>query len=209
MPGMSSGGTQAQVKRRTGGRSARVRSAVLEATLKTIAERGPAGLTINEIARGAGVHASSILRRWGSAENLILDALLDYSQSELPASDTGAVRGDLIALARRIRAQLAKPLGTALVRAMAVADDDPALADSRAQYWQSRIEAASVIFDRAIARGELPAGIDARLALELLVAPLHTRVLLTRQPIDDDTIEQMVEVLLRGMSGPGGSSPRG
>jgi AcrR family transcriptional regulator len=206
MLAMGSDATRVQVKRRTGGRSARVRSAVLQATLETIAERGPAGLTINEIARRAGVHASSILRRWGSVENLILDALLDYSQSELPAADTGAVRSDLIALARRIRAQLAKPLGTALVRAMAVAEDDPALAESRAQYWLSRVEAASVIFDRSVARGELPAGVDARLALELLVAPLHTRVLLTREPIGDDAIEQMVDVVLRGVSGPGRGS---
>ncbi|MFD6199428.1 TetR/AcrR family transcriptional regulator [Mycobacteriaceae bacterium NPDC060252] len=197
---MSDDGTPVQVRRRTGGRSARVRSAVLQATQEALADYGAAGVTISEIARQAGVHASSILRRWGSIENLILDALLDYSQSERPAPDTGTLRTDLIALAQRVQGSLAKPLGTALSRAMAVADDDPALADSRAQYWRSRIDAAGAIFDRAITRGELPADTDTGLVLELLVAPLHTRVLLTRRPIDNTAIEQIVDVLLRGLS---------
>ncbi|MEZ0052416.1 AcrR family transcriptional regulator [Mycobacterium sp. MAA66] len=199
---MSDVETQTQIKRRTGGRSARVRAAVLQATQDVIAERGPKGVSISEIARAAGVHGSSILRRWGSVENLILDALLDYSQSERAAPNTGTLRTDLIALAQRVQASLDKPLGTALSRAMAVADDDPALADSRAQYWQSRVDAASAIFERATDRGELPAGADPRLVLELLVAPLHTRALITRWPVDDGVIEQIVDALLRGVSSP-------
>jgi AcrR family transcriptional regulator len=197
---MAGSEAERQVKRRTGGRSARVRSAVLRAALEVIADRGPAGVTISEVARRAGVHGSSILRRWGSAENLILDALLDYSQSDLPAPDTGTVRTDLIALAQRIQANLAKPAGAALARTMASAEDDPTVASSRARYWQSRTESASVIIDRAVERGELAAGTNATIALELLVAPLYLRALLTRQTVATTTIEQIVDTVLHGLS---------
>jgi hypothetical protein len=54
-----------EVRRRTGGRSARVREAVLHATLDALSEHAPGAVTISEIARRAGVHATSIQRRWG------------------------------------------------------------------------------------------------------------------------------------------------
>jgi hypothetical protein len=74
---------------------------------------------------------------------------------------------------------------------MAATDDDPALVANRARFWQARYETARVIVDRAIDRREVPAGTDPELALELLVAPLHFRKLLTRQPIDDGLVEHM------------------
>jgi AcrR family transcriptional regulator len=156
---------------------------------------------VSEIARRSGVHATSIQRRWGTSQNLILDALLTYSQEQLPTPDTGNVRDDMVALARLIVAYLDKPLGTALAQAMASADDDPGLADSRAQFWQARYDAIRTILDRAIERHELAADTDHQLVLELLVAPLHFRALLVRQPIDEGSIERMVDTLLQGLAG--------
>ena len=190
-----------QVRRRTGGRSARVRGAVLQAALEAMAEHGLDGVTISEIARRAGVHATSIQRRWGSRENVALDAMLTYSQEKLPIPDTGSLRDDLIAFARSIAAYLDTPLGVALARTMAATDDDPALVANRARFWQARYETARVIVDRAIDRREVPAETDPELALELLVAPLHFRKLLIRQPIDDSLVEHMVDTLLHGLVG--------
>ncbi len=51
--------------------------------------------------------------------------------------------------------------------------------------------------ERGIARGDLRAGTDARLLLETLVAPLHGRLLLTGEPIDD-LPERLVDLLLDG-----------
>ena len=188
------------VQRRPGGRSARVRAAVLRATLEAMAEHGPGGLTISEIARRAGVHATSVQRRWGTTENVVLDAMLTRSQEQLPVPDTGTLRGDLIAFSRLVAAYLATPLGTALSRTMAVAEDDPDMADGRLQFWRARYDIARVMISRAIERRELDDGTDSQLALELLIAPLHFRALLTRQPIDDTMIEQVVDTLLRGLA---------
>jgi len=190
-----------QVRRRTGGRSARVREAVLSAAIGALAEVGPRGVTMNEIARRAGVHATSIQRRWGSVEAVLLDAMLAYSDEELPIPDTGNLRGDLVAFAGLLVKYLTSPRGAALTRAMAVSEDDPVLADGRAQFWQARFQAARVLIDRAVERRELPADANAELALEQLVAPLHFRHLLTRQPIDDASIEWTVDLIVRGLGG--------
>ena len=187
-------------RRRTGGRSARVREAVLKATLRVVAEQGADAVSIREIARQARVHETSIYRRWRTKEHLILDALLDYSEEQLPIPDTGTLRDDLVAFATSVTNYLASPLGRTVARSMAVADDDVTLAATRAQFWQSRFDLARVIVDRAKSRGELPDDIDPAMALELLIAPLHFRTLLTRQPVDEQLAGQVVDLLLKGIA---------
>ena len=83
---------------------------------------------------------------------------------------------------------------------MAVADDDDTLAAGRAQFWKSRLDLASAMIVRAKDRGEVPADLDAAVALELVIAPLHFRALLSRQPLDEHDIAQLVDVLLAGLA---------
>jgi AcrR family transcriptional regulator len=188
-------------RRRTGGRSARVREAVLKATLQAVGEHGADAVSISEIARQAAVHETSIYRRWPTKDHLLLDALLDYSEATLPIPDTGTLRGDLVAFATEITAYLAAPLGTTLARAMAVASDNDALATARAQFWKSRLDLSSAMIERAKIRGEMPTDLDAATALELVIAPLHFRALLTHQATDEQAISQLVDLLLAGLTG--------
>nr|WP_296770737.1 TetR/AcrR family transcriptional regulator [Rhodococcus sp. (in: high G+C Gram-positive bacteria)] len=193
--------SEAGVRRRTGGRSARVREAVLKATLQAVADHGSEAVSVGEIARQAEVHETSIYRRWPTKERLILDALLDYSEAQVPIPDTGSLRNDLAAFATDVVAYLDSPLGKTLVRLMAVAEDDDTLAAGRDQFWESRLESAGAMIERAKNRGEIPADLDAATALELVIAPLHFRSLLTRQPLDRHGIEQMLDVILPGLAG--------
>jgi AcrR family transcriptional regulator len=188
-----------EVRRRTGGRSARVREAVLHATLDALSEHEPGAVTISEIARRAGVHATSIQRRWGSKDNVVLDALLTLSQEKLPIPDTGSLRGDLIAFSRSMAGYLGSTAGETVVRTLAASEDDSDTADNREQLVWARYEAARVMIDRAAERGELRPGTSPQTALELLVGPLHYRALITRHPIDGGCIEEMVDTLLRGL----------
>jgi AcrR family transcriptional regulator len=192
--------SEGQVRRRTGGRSARVRQTVLDAALQAIAEHGADAVSVPEIARKAGVHETSIYRRWDTREHLVIDALLAYSQEQLPIPDTGTLREDLIAFAGSLVAYLHTPFGAALTRSMSAADDDPALAVSREEFWRSRFDLARIMIDRAVARGELPDSTDPALALEVLIAPLHFRALLTRQPLDGPLTSRLVDILLTGIA---------
>ncbi|MGW6421832.1 TetR/AcrR family transcriptional regulator [Nocardia sp. NPDC055053] len=192
--------TEQAVRRRTGGRSARVRQAVLDAALQAIAEHGPDGVSVAEVARRAGVHETSIYRRWSTREQLVMDALLAYSQNEMPVPDTGSLRADLLTFTRSLSTYLDSSLGKALARAMVASDDDEPLAAGRRRFWESRFDLARVMIDRAVERGELPDDTDPRLAMELLIAPLHFRALLTHQPLDDHHAERMIDALLHGMT---------
>ena len=59
---------------RPGGRSARVREAVLAATAAELSERGFAAMTIEDIATRSGVHKTTIYRRWSTLSQLVADA---------------------------------------------------------------------------------------------------------------------------------------
>jgi AcrR family transcriptional regulator len=200
MGAMGSLEVEQEVRRRTGGRSARVREAVLHATLDALSEHEPGAVTISEIARRAGVHATSIQRRWGSKENVLLEALLTLSQQKVPIPDTGALRGDLAAFGRSMAGYLASAAGGTVARTLAASEDDAFLAANRERLVWARYEAARVMIDRAAERGELRPGTNPQVALELLVGPLHYRALITRHPVDSGYIEELVDTLLRGLA---------
>jgi AcrR family transcriptional regulator len=175
-----------------------VRAAVLDATLALLREAGDA-FTIPQVAARAGVHETSIYRRWGSREALIVDAVRSHIGEEVPIPDTGSLRGDLEALLARSIAFLASPLGAQLVRATAPAPR-AAATDARGAYWPDRLEQIGIMFERATARGEIAAGADRALATELLLAPLYFRLLVTHVPLDDGLAGRLADFILRGLS---------
>ncbi|MEV0555114.1 TetR/AcrR family transcriptional regulator [Streptomyces sp. NPDC050597] len=183
-------------------RGARLRQAVLSATIEALLEHGPDKIGIGDVAARAGVHETSVYRRWRTRQNLIVDALLAHAEKALPIPDTGSVRSDFVALAETVAAFLATPIGTAVVRAAATTADDPELEAARSTYLTARLDHARIIVQRGIDRGELPESADPRLLLQALVAPLHMHVLLTREPIADDFPRRLAELLLDGIRPP-------
>ncbi|MHC3469963.1 TetR/AcrR family transcriptional regulator [Streptomyces sp. 7R007] len=185
--------------RRPGGRSARVRAAVLAATVDVLLEGGVDALSIGEVARRAGVHETSVYRRWGTRTNLALDAVLDRTRTEVPVPDTGALRTDLKALLHGAAAFARTPLGELLVR-LAVREDTSEYEEARARFWDHRFAAGSAVLSRAAQRGELRPGVDHRLAFEALMGPVHMRLLLTREPLDDAFLDGVVDLVLAGIA---------
>ena len=191
------------VRRRTGGRSARIRAAVLDATVDALIAHGIDQVSIADIAAKAGVHETSIYRRWGTREALIVDALFARAEHDLPIPDTGSLRGDLIAAARSLAELLSSPIGALIAGASALTVDDPDLAAARDRYWASRFAFADTLIDRAVERGELPPGVQPRPALDMLAGALHMRAMLTHEPLEPDLPERLADVVLFGLHGPG------
>jgi AcrR family transcriptional regulator len=175
-------------QRRPGGRSAQVRRSVHDATLELLAERGYEGFEIPEVAARAGVHRTTVYRRWQTKSALVVDTMLRQMEEQVPAPNTGALRSDLEQLLREVVVALSQPVVMETLRAqvaMATHDEHVRL------FWATRFERSGVIVERAIARGELPAGTDAREFQEAAIAPLYLRALVTGGPVDDALIERV------------------
>ena len=188
--------------RRTGGRSARVRETVLRATLDALLAGGADDLSVRDVAQQAGVHETSIYRRWGTRANLILDAVLGEVEAAVPVPDTGTLRGDLLALLSAIAAFITTPLGQLLLQ-LALRDDLPEDRDVRDQFWAERFTTGQTVLQRARDRGELRPGVNAQLTTETLLGGLYVRLLLTREPIDGTVIGHLVDLILDGIATPG------
>lgn len=164
-----------------------------------LAEHGAERLSIAEVAARADVHETSIYRRWKTREGLIVAAMLAHSEQMLPVPDTGSLRADLIAYAASMVRMVNSPLGERLIRAMAATEDSPDLAGMRGEFWNTRLDSAGIMIDRAVARGELATAPDTRLVLEVLLAPVHFQVLLTRRPVDDQYTQRIVDLVMNGL----------
>jgi AcrR family transcriptional regulator len=188
-----------EIQRRPGGRSARVRQAVANATLAVIAEKGIADFSVNDVAARAGVHETSIYRRWGSRDNLIIETLLGYSEQLIPVPDTGSIRTDLYRLLTAIAEYLGSPVGRALAQALALTADESRWSAVRQAFWTTRLQLTRRVVERAVERNEVPADTDPRLVLETLAAPLSFRAIITGEPIDDQLCTRLTDLVLDGI----------
>ena len=106
---------------RPGGRTAKVREAVLRAAGDALAEDGFDRLDLAEIARRAGVGKTTVYRRWGTVPGLVADLLGEMAADSLPRTETGSLFGDLQAQARLVRSTLADERQGPLFRALITA----------------------------------------------------------------------------------------
>src|SRR5215813_8984782 len=163
-----------QMLKRPGGRSARIQNAVLRSALALISENGVDNVSIAAVAERSGVHETSIYRRWETPDALILEACMRFTSDAVPTPDTGSLRSDLIAMMRDAVALHESPQGQ-IILALNRLGDDKAQRAKRA-FWQERFRRLQPMFDRAVARGEFPKGVDPIPLLETLIAPLHFRL---------------------------------
>jgi AcrR family transcriptional regulator len=191
-------------------RSEQADRAILAAAAEVLAERGLAGMSIEEVAARAGVGKATIYRRWNSRGTLALDAFLADFQSQQPLPDTGSLRGDLLAALRAwIRSVTRTSAGPILAGLVAEAQRDPGLA----QAWRDRVierlrEQHRIMLDRAAGRGEIPADTDYEVVLDLLFGAAYHRLLQGHQPLTDRFARAVVDLVVAGIQNAGGAPRR-
>ncbi|MFI2645761.1 TetR/AcrR family transcriptional regulator [Streptomyces sp. NPDC018610] len=173
----------APTRRRPGGRTARIRTQVLDAVLAELGEHGYDALTTDAVAARAGVHRTTVYRRWGDVGGLLADVLDAASDDDWQPPDTGSLEGDLAALNQEIQTALTAepPVVTALIAASFRSEK---AADAQQRLWEDRYARCEVVVSRAVRRGELPSGTDARRLLLAATAPLYHQLVLLRTAPD-------------------------
>jgi AcrR family transcriptional regulator len=176
---------------RPGGRTARVRAAVLRTAGDALAEHGFAHLDLTDVARRAEVGKTTVYRRWGTVTGLVADLLTDMAEQSLPRARTGSLEDDLRANARLVQKTLADPRQGALFRAIiAAAASDARTAEALHRFYDTRIREWAPCAEEAIDRGELPKGTDAMEVIRAVSAPLYYRFLASGDPLDEATADR-------------------
>jgi len=190
---MSVGETHAGTVR-PGGRTARVRAAVLEAAGDALAEHGFDRLDLAEVARRAEVGKTTVYRRWRSPAGLVGDLLVDMAEQSSPRAETGSLLDDLRANARLVQRTLTDPRQGALFKAViAAATYDPRTADALRRFYGVRIREWAPCVQQAIDRREVPEGTDSHEVIRAVSAPLYYRLLISGDPLDVAAADQAAE----------------
>ncbi|WP_327388199.1 TetR/AcrR family transcriptional regulator [Streptomyces sp. NBC_01207] len=174
-------------RRRTGGRSARVRTQVLEAVGALLLEAGYDGLTVDAVAERAGVHRTTVYRRWRDVGHLLADVLDTASDDTWTPPDTGSLEGDLTALNQEVYEALAGGGPNLTMALIAAGFRSPEAAAALSRFWDDRYARCAVVVTRAADRGELPGPADSRALLVAATAPLYHELLLIRA-VPDPTL---------------------
>ncbi|MFE3882937.1 TetR/AcrR family transcriptional regulator [Streptomyces lydicus] len=172
---------------------------IFDATLDLLAEKGYEGLTIEGVAQRSGVNKTTLYRWWPSKGALLGAALVGARQLELTPPDTGSLEGDLEALLGTMTTLLtARPASDIAVAALGAVTHSPELASHVKDFFAGRIAREQVVFDRAVARGEIAADTDPMLLMDLLAGAAWVRIVLRRLPLEQDFVARTVRTVLNG-----------
>jgi AcrR family transcriptional regulator len=188
-------------------RSAQAHKAILDATLKLLAEEGFQGLSIEEVAAKAGVGKTTIYRRWSSKEELVIDAIHSV-QVNLSMVDTSNFRNDLVTLFKTAyQSMIARPLLEQLiVKIIGEYQTNPEIFQVFiTQLLVPRFQQFRHMVEQAQARNEIRRDIDWTLVIELVSGSLYfhwiiTRFLVPSSSSADEWVEQMIDVVMQGIA---------
>jgi AcrR family transcriptional regulator len=168
---------------------------VLDATAALLSEVGYDELSVDAVASRAGVHKTTVYRRWPTKPELIADAARVQAADSVPIPDTGTLAGDLRILAREVVANIVSDGGARRARTLVAAACSGELADVLHSFWAHRLDASAAIVERAVDRGELSATINHTLIIEAVVGPIWLRLLLTGGPLDEEFADAIAELV--------------
>jgi AcrR family transcriptional regulator len=166
-------------------RSEHSHEAILDAVLELLEAEGYGALTIEGVARQAGVGKQTIYRWWKCKAELVLEAYANHAASKIPVPDRGTVRGDLEAFLGAGFKRLTDISGPIMRGLMADAVHDEEFREVlMTAFLGKRRDALKEILQRGVARGELEPGADLDLACDLILGPMWYRLLLQHGKLD-------------------------
>ncbi|WP_434590349.1 TetR/AcrR family transcriptional regulator [Streptomyces sp. A5-4] len=170
-----------------------VTDAIRAAVFEELAAVGFARMSIEGIARRAGVGKTAVYRRWKSKLALVLDLVSAVASQGVPAPATGSLYGDVRALIEVASHALRHPVASQVIPDLLVeAARNPEIADAiRTALLDGRRGLAAGVVRDAVERGELPAGADVDRALDLMIGPLYWRLVVVRTELPDGYLDDL------------------
>ncbi|GGT25805.1 TetR/AcrR family transcriptional regulator [Streptomyces purpureus] len=186
-------------------RSEAAEQAILDGAVALLEQGVPlAEVSIERIARTAGVGKATIYRRWPGKEELFVDLLRSVEPPD-PVLPGTSVRDDLVALLEALRQRgLAKRSSALLHNVFAQMQSYPKLWEA---YHRTVIEPRRTltrdVLRRGVRTGEIRADLDIELIDDLFVGPLLLRsVIRPGAPLDAGLPAQIVDAVLGGVRPP-------
>lgn len=183
-------------------RGAPVVARVLEVTLEELARVGLHRLSVPAVSARAGLHKTSVYRRWPTKRALVAAALAQAMGHGAPLPDTGSLHGDMRAFVRSAVAFADSPVGRGVLRTLLAEGTDPEARALVAALRRGREAGPRALFVRAVARGELAAGADVRMAATAVAGAITHRLFVEQARITPAFVDRLVAWVAAGLGAP-------
>ncbi|MBB2501901.1 TetR/AcrR family transcriptional regulator [Amycolatopsis echigonensis] len=179
-----------------------VTNAITEAVLDELAEVGFGRLSMEAVAKRAGVGKSALYRRWPSKDEMIGAVVAEFSVARAVDPDTGSLRGDLRATLDALYEWITHPRFSRILPGLiAEASRNPEMAAfSREAIGGPRRAISRAVFTRAIERGEIPANTDVELAQDIGAGIIYWRLIVRGVPAGEGYLDQVTDLVVRALS---------
>lgn len=174
-----------------------VERAVLDATVTALVEHGY-GFSLDDVAKAAGVHKTTVYRRWETKPTLVVAAAQQFADAEITITSTGDATEDLTEIAVAVARALGSRVGGQLLRAVVAAGvDDPELIEVTKTFLAARYAAAADVIRAGQHAGTISPDVDPLLLWQAMVNPLHMSAL-CGIPLTEATARQLARLVLDG-----------
>ncbi|RLE22755.1 MAG: TetR family transcriptional regulator [Actinobacteria bacterium] len=174
----------------------RSRKVILEATVDELAEVGYGALTIESVAKRAGVGKATIYRQWRGKVDLV-ESVLEMIRVDVVVPAEGTVRERVTGLLQGLAFYLSDSRASSCMPTMvSAAHYDDAVGDFQFRFATERRQILVDLLSEGVATGELDSDIDPGLTAEILAGPLFYRRLMTNEPFPAVDVPKLVEAVL-------------
>ena len=181
-------------------RSVRAHEAVLAATRALLTEGGLPAATVDAISVRSGVSKATVYNPWPSRIAAGAEAWGAQMAEQIQVPDTGSLAGDLHGHMRRVSDFYGGPDGTVFTQLIAAGVGDPdGAAYFRVYFFAARRQTMAVLWQRAVARGEVREELDEDTFVDILAGPLILRALTGHAPLTHERADAITDAVLRGV----------
>jgi AcrR family transcriptional regulator len=183
-------------------RDPKVDEAVLAAALDLLGHAGYRRLTVDAVARRAGVSRTTLRLRWRTKAELVFDAVFPDAE-KLAVPDTGSLEGDLRGcIANTVAVFESAEVGAAFQGLVDDCRHEPEVAKAILnRIYAPSLEGFQRLVERGIERGEITSAIDADVLFDVIAGSVLYR--LSVSTLDLGRLEsQLVSLLCAAMGSP-------
>jgi AcrR family transcriptional regulator len=172
--------------------------AILEATLKLLEATPVQQISIESIAREAGVGKATIYRWWNSKAAVVIEAFLHTHLSHTTMPKVESPREALTRHVHLLVEEYSGWSGRIVSQIMAEGQSDPdVLREFRERFWYGRRAVVREVLEDARRLGEIRDDLDTELQMDILYAPIYFRLLMRHLPLDKKFADQHCAAIMQ------------
>jgi AcrR family transcriptional regulator len=175
-------------------------AAIMDAVYELLQEKSVRDLTMEAVAKRAGVGKPTLYKWWPSKGALVFAMFHERIAGQEPRLEEMTAEATIRAKAQGLIREFNGLFGKVMADLIAEGQSDPAvLRELYEHHMRARRAAAVADVERGKANGEFRADTDPTLLLDAIFAPLFLQLMLQQAPLTEQYGEALIDQVIRGV----------